>query len=98
MKLCPSPTIPGTTEAAMPFELKCCQCQACFMPDLPRELRTRVEDEGPWSRLGDGETFEDALFSALPDHGTLHCPACGESVPVTEDHLGKMSQAILANW
>ena len=52
----------------MQVELYCPHCSCCFSanPEAPAaEVLDRMADEGPWYALGDGETFEDMIFSTL---------------------------------
>src|SRR5947209_3112970 len=78
----------------MQVELLCPHCEHRFRvpPDAPvQEALDRVADEGPWSALGDGETFEDKLYTALNSGETIHCPACAAAVPVSEEDLAKLA-------
>ena len=45
------------------------------------QIIERMEEEGPFFTLGDGETFEDMIFSTLTDEGAIHCPECGQAAP-----------------
>jgi hypothetical protein len=56
-----------------------------------------MTEEGPWYALGDGETFEDMIFSALTARGAICCPDCGRPVSISEESLGKMALEMLAN-
>ena len=47
------------------------------------EVLDRMADEGPWYALGDGETFEDMIFTTLIGCGTIRCAECGEAASVT---------------
>jgi hypothetical protein len=79
-------------------------CPGCFtqfaVPDDSPEWTglNRLTEEGPWSVLGDGETFEDSLSRALNVQGGIHCPQCGELVSVSEEKLGRMTLELLAQW
>jgi hypothetical protein len=53
-------------------------------------------DEGPWYALGDGETFEDMIFTTLARDGNIFCPECGEPVAVSEESLGRVAMSMLA--
>jgi hypothetical protein len=57
-----------------------------------------MTDEGPWYALGDGETFEDMIFTALTSRGAIHCPECGEAVSVSEESLGELAMAVLTQF
>jgi hypothetical protein len=54
--------------------------------------------EGRWYPLGDGETFEDMIFSALTEQGAILCPRCGEAAAVSEESLGRVALNMLAEW
>ena len=54
----------------------------------------RMTEEGPWYALGDGETFEDMIFTALMCRGAIHCPECREPVSVSEESLGKLTGGV----
>jgi hypothetical protein len=85
----------------MQVELCCPRCESRFRvpPDAPvQEALERAADEGPWSALGDGETFEDWLFAALDSGETIHCPACGAVVPLREEDLAQVARDVLAQW
>ena len=58
----------------------------------------RLFEEGPAYALGDGETFEDMIFSTLTEHGEIRCPECGDPVQVSEESLGRMAMDVLAQW
>jgi hypothetical protein len=53
-------------------------------------------ESGPWYALGDGETFEDMIFSTLTESGDISCPDCGEPVAVSEESLGRVALAMLS--
>jgi hypothetical protein len=57
-----------------------------------------MADEGPWYALGDGETFEDMIFSTLFSHGAIRCADCGECATVTEESLGQLALEVLGSW
>jgi hypothetical protein len=85
----------------MQVELRCPNCPCCFAapPDTPSaEILDRMIAEGPWYALGDGETFEDMIFTALTSRGAIHCPECNQQVSVSEESLGQLAQEVLANW
>ena len=67
---------------------------------LPRRVGERVTDrmfdQGPWYALGDGETFEDMIFTTLTSEGEIHCPECGDAVAVSEESLGRVALSMLA--
>jgi hypothetical protein len=85
----------------MQVELFCPHCCARFAaaPDTPAgEVLERMADEGPWYALGDGETFEDMIFSAMFAHGEIRCAECGEAVGVSEESLGQLTLEVLGSW
>ena len=85
----------------MQVELYCPQCSCCFSadPDAPHaEVLDRMAEEGPWYALGDGETFEDMIFSTLFARGDIRCSECGEAAVVTEETLGQLTLEVLGSW
>ena len=84
----------------MHVTLYCPDCRRGF-PALPHtpagEALDRLAEEGPWSALGDGETFEDSLAAALGD-GPACCPRCGASATVDEKSLGRVTMQMLTTW
>lgn len=85
----------------MQVELYCSHCACSFLasPEAPAaEVLDRMAEEGPWYALGDGETFEDMIFSTLFARGTIHCATCGEPVSVTEQSLGQLTMEVLGSW
>jgi hypothetical protein len=85
----------------MQIELYCpdCGCRFVAPPDASMaEVLERMTDEGPWFGLGDGETFEDMIFTALTERGSIRCPDCGEPVSVSEESLGRLAMEVLSQW
>jgi hypothetical protein len=84
----------------MQLQLHCSSCCRHFTvePAAFPELLARVHQEGPWCALGDGETIEDVLFAACTDWRDILCPACGKSVSVSEESVGKFALELLGNW
>jgi len=85
----------------MQAELYCphCGCRFAAHPDTPAaEVLERMADEGPWYCLGDGETFEDMIHSALLACGSIRCSECGEAALVTEESLGRLAMEVLGSW
>jgi len=77
----------------------CCCCRFTADPETPAaEVLDRMADEGPWYALGDGETFEDMIFSSLIAGGSIRCSECGEAVSVTEESLGQLALEVLGCW
>jgi hypothetical protein len=85
----------------MQVELYCPHCCMSFVadPETPaQDVLERMADEGPWYALGDGETYEDMIFSTLFACGTIRCAACGEAASVSEQSLGQMAMEVLGSW
>ena len=85
----------------MQVELSCpnCCCVFAASPEAPAaEVLDRMAEEGPWYALGDGETFEDMIFSTMFSCGAIRCCECGESVSVTEESLGRLTMEVLGSW
>ena len=60
----------------MQIELCCrnCFCRFAAPPETANaEVLDRMFDDGPAYALGDGETFEDMIFTSLIEHGQIHC-------------------------
>jgi hypothetical protein len=84
----------------MQIELCCrnCFCRFAAPPETGHEqVLDRMFDDGPAYALGDGETFEDMIFTSLIENGQIHCPECGEAVDVSEESLGQLAMSMLAN-
>ena len=85
----------------MQVELSCprCFCHFTAAPETPAaEVLDRMAEDGPWYALGDGETFEDMIFSTLFACGAIRCCECGEPVNVSEESLGQLTQEVLGSW
>ncbi len=77
----------------------CCSCHFVAPPETAAEaIVERMFDEGPPYALGDGETFEDMIFTSLTEHGQISCPECGEPVSVSEESLGRLAMSMLERW
>jgi hypothetical protein len=88
-------------ERPMLVELYCPKCDSRFTvaPGTPAaSVFDRVSAEGPWSALGDGETFEDSVAAALADRGAGRCPRCGTAATVSEESLGRFTRDLLGTW
>jgi hypothetical protein len=85
----------------MHVELYCRCCDHRFTP-APNpgvvELFRDLEQQGPWSALGDGETLEDLLYNKLTSTPETACPECGGAASVSEGVLGELSHSLLASW
>ena len=85
----------------MQVELYCPHCERSFAapPEAPaQEVLDRMADQGPWYALGDGETYEDMIFSTLFACGNIRCSECGEPADVTEQSLGQLTMEVLGSW
>ena len=85
----------------MQIELYCTNCGCRFVapPETSAvEILDRMDEQGPWFGLGDGETFEDMIFNALTDEGAIHCPECGHAVTVGEESLSQLAMEMLSQW
>jgi hypothetical protein len=82
----------------MQVELRCAACRLCFPWNLDTAAIDRLSDEGPWSALGDGETFEDRIHADLLAELECHCPRCGSPVSPTEESLGELASELLTHW
>jgi hypothetical protein len=85
----------------MQVELYCPQCNCRFIesPEAPAaDVLDRMAEEGPWYALGDGETFEDMIFSTLFACGAIRCSECGDPVSVSEESLGQLAMEVLGSW
>lgn len=85
----------------MQVELFCPHCCSSFVaePHTPsREVLDRMAEDGPWYALGDGETFEDMIFSTFFACGHVRCSTCGEPASVTEQSLGELTMEVLGSW
>ncbi len=85
----------------MQVELYCpqCCCRFAASPETPAgEVLDRMAEDGPWYALGDGETFEDMIFTPLFACGHIRCSECGEAAHVTEETLGQLTMEVLGSW
>jgi hypothetical protein len=82
----------------MKVELRCLACLYRFPSYLGAAALERIQEEGPWDALGDGQTFEDRLHSDFLDQSEACCPQCGHAVEVSEESLSALSHSVLAQW
>ena len=85
----------------MQVELYCPHCERSFVapPEASaREVLDRMAEQGPWYALGDGETYEDMIFSTLFACGNIRCADCGEPASVSEQSLGQLTMEVLGSW
>jgi hypothetical protein len=85
----------------MSLALYCSQCALGF--DVPFDspaaaVLDRVAGEGPWSALGDGETTEDTISTALHGLDGIACPCCGGAASVTQQSLSAFARELLVQW
>ena len=77
-------------------------CPRCFRPSVVElenadsELLDRMFEGAPVYALGDGETFEDMISTALSEHAPMHCPRCGGVLQFSEESLGQLAMDMLA--
>ena len=86
----------------MHIELHCKGCHTWFTSSSLNAdnsaILDKIEGEGPWGALGDGETLEDRLFLELESADAIRCPHCGNAVPLSEENLASMSLQLLEQW
>jgi hypothetical protein len=85
----------------MHLELDCSSCGCQFTPSPKSAVALALqglEEVGPWSALGDGETVEDLFYNTLTPSNETACPACGAFVLVTQARLGELTHSLLATW
>jgi hypothetical protein len=85
----------------MQVELYCPHCERSFVaaPETSAsEVFDRMHEEGPWYALGDGETFEDMIFSTVFACGHVRCGECGEPAGVNEESLSQLALEVLGSW
>jgi hypothetical protein len=85
----------------MPFTLHCPHCSQEFSLSWDSDAVTvleRVAQEGPWSSVGDGATWEDHVSTVLAAEESMRCPECGEHALVSEESLSRFTQEMLAQW
>jgi endogenous inhibitor of DNA gyrase (YacG/DUF329 family) len=79
----------------------CPRCSDYFLvpSDSPAAaVLDQMAEAGPWSVLGDGETLEDQVFTALRTKESVNCPHCGASVALGEESFGRFTQELLTQW
>jgi predicted RNA-binding Zn-ribbon protein involved in translation (DUF1610 family) len=65
---------------------------------LASTVLDQVTEEGPWSTLEDGLTFEDVIVAAMSDRGARACPSCGQESTISEKSLGRVTMEVLTAW
>jgi hypothetical protein len=84
-------------ETTMQMELHCPNCAWHFSEgrDTPATaVLERLIEDGPWFALGDGETFEEMIDTALTVRGRICCPDCHEPVYISSEKPGRVSRAL----
>lgn len=85
----------------MRVELKCPACCGQFVAPphaSAEEIRDQMTEGGQWYSLGEGETFEDMIFTTLTQDGAIFCPDCGAAVEVSEESLAQLAMEVLECW
>lgn len=82
------------------MEIEMC-CPHCFrasslpLETVDHEFLDRVFAGAPVYALGDGETFEDMISTALSEHDPVHCTHCGAALQYSEESLGRLAMSML---
>jgi hypothetical protein len=84
-----------------PFELHCSSCNRSF--SVPSDSSTAVlldgmAENGTWCPLGDGETIEDNIYSALATQDDLCCPECNNPLTISQETLSRFARELLVRW
>jgi len=79
----------------MEMELRCPHCGA-RIPVVLTECVAEVPGDDRLAALGDGQTFEDLLYTSLTKEGPLICPKCERSVRVSQETLNRLAMELLA--
>ena len=85
----------------MQVELFCpnCTCRFQAPPENdPGDIMQQITEDDTCYPLGDGETLEDLIFSALTAWRSIHCPLCDSTMSVSEESLGYLAMAMLSEW
>ena len=80
---------------------QCAQCRteiAAPRTSSVMRILEKVLFAGPWTALGDGETFEDQIYNELAGNEGARCPQCGRPMKLTEESLGRCSLEMLLQW
>jgi hypothetical protein len=83
----------------MQIELCCPRCAgrvAAVQGNAGEELLDSMFRDEPLGALGDGETFEDMLSTALTGHDPTNCPRCGAVMQVCEESLGQLALSMIS--
>ena len=85
----------------MQIQLHCPYCASSFTapPEAgAQDVLDRMSREESFYALGEGETFEDMIFSTLTEEGAIRCPDCFGAVLVSEESLGRLAMEMLTHW
>ena len=85
----------------MQIQLHCPYCVRSFTapPDAgAQDILARMSTQEALYALGEGETFEDMIFSTLTEEGAIRCPDCFGAVQVSEESLGRLAMEMLTHW
>ncbi len=73
----------------------CCRASVVHLETADDDFLHQVFDGGPVYALGDGETFEDMISTALTEHDPVHCPTCDTVLQYSEESLGRLAMSML---
>jgi hypothetical protein len=85
----------------MQVEMHCRRCRSRLIPTVSPQTELiwkQINEEGPWSMLGDGQTVEDRLSAQLQPGSATCCPQCGAAIGLTEETLGQLALELLSQW
>ena len=85
----------------MALELHCPSCVRSFSVPADSgtgELLDWMAEHGTWCPLGDGETIEDNLCSALASRDDLYCPECSHPATLSQASLSRIARELLRQW
>jgi hypothetical protein len=79
------------------LDCACCSCRFVAPTQSPdNDFQDSAKNDEPWYALGDGNTFEDSIFTTLTERGAISCPECGAPIAVSEESLGQLAMEMLA--
>ena len=84
-----------------PIELHCPSCARSFSlssDSTMAEFLDRMAKNGAWCPLGDGETIEDNVYSALATQDDPCCPECNMPVTISQESLSRFARELLVQW
>ncbi len=83
----------------MQIEMCCPRCFRSFVAPADsagEELMEQMFQDAPGYALGDGETLEDMISTALAEKDSVHCPQCGVVLQFSEESLGQLAMSMLS--